>query len=535
MTFKSKISATVLTCVGIIAGAGICGCTNKNKATPSHEHIFNESVWAQDDTGHWRAATCGHGIRKEYGKHVYDDAGDADCNVCGRVRTTEENTDPAESNGEKPEVDKGEPDTAPAGFIIDEKTDGLLVEGVSAEYALNRKNRALNFNTLAYKVYLTEDGEKGEEVPHENFETKVYYHGKEVLKPQELTEDGRYSASVTLVGAYYEDGETVTPDVVAAKIKFSIDNGIEAISLLTGKTEQVSSENDKMSGSWTFEAERANGDKVTVDGSEVELLPPDTETVGTRTTTVKYAGIESEVEYTVKPVPEIISGNVDITRRGETEIVTDGEYAEIGVGDFKVEYSANAGYAYSVETSLVYGGAEGKNIRLEAGDKIHPVTVKVAFRYSVEGDTVTKVYTKEFGISVKKKPEETDGNRLFDGAEILNGNGAVHLKEQADFAAELKEGLLCIKYVGDSDFGEEYCGLSVDLNKPATVKVDLSVENEVIVEVLKGEESVSWQIIENGQELSLDLKESGEYMFKITLLNPQDTIVIRSVEIIYGQ
>ncbi len=51
-----------------------------------HEHKFSEE-WAIDDGNHWHNATCSHEEEKaDFGAHVYDNACDTTCNVCGATR-----------------------------------------------------------------------------------------------------------------------------------------------------------------------------------------------------------------------------------------------------------------------------------------------------------------------------------------------------------------------------------------------------------------------------------------------------------------
>ncbi len=534
MKVKGKTSALIAACAGIFAGAFVSGCADM-KATPPHEHTYNESEWLHDDAGHWRGAVCGHRETKNYGEHVYDGAADADCNVCGRLRKIEEIKYPAESNGEKPEEVKGASDEKAEGFIIGKNTDGLIVEGISAEYELSTERRALNFDALEYAVYLSENGAKSEEVPPEYYETTVYYGGNKVFSPQELTDDGQYTVSIKLVGAVYAEGENTDADDLSVRIEFKVKNGVKSFSLTEGRTGQVSSLNDKMSATWKFEAVRANGDKFTFDGSDAELVPPDTETVGTRTTTVKYAGIVKRIEYTVNPVPGIVDGGVEITAKSGADIETDLNFVRISTDDFDVEYSVNAGYDYSVKTVLVCNGEETESLELETGESVHHVTVRVTFTYTVEGETITKVYPQSFEITVRKKPQNINLPHVYGGAEIMSGDGAVRLNAQDGFTASVNDGALEIRN-SKEEYGLIYTGLVIDVEKPATVKLNIAVADGAYCGVtVDGDDLGEGQDLEGEQELTFVFAESGENTIYILANNEFDLIIIKGVEIIYGE
>lgn len=534
MTVKGKKGALITVCAGIIAGVGISGCADA-KATPPHEHTYNESEWLQDDAGHWRGATCGHKVRRNYGEHVYDGDADADCNICGRLRKIEENENPAESNGEMPGEDKGATDGKAEGFIIGKNTDGLIVEGISAEYALSTTYRALNFEKLEYSVYLSEKGVKGEKVPRENYRTAVYYGGNEVPTPCELTADGQYTAAITLVNAVYADGTGAGANGVSAQINFTVENGVISFSLTEGITEQVASAKDKMSATWKFEGVRANGDKFTFDSSGAEISAPDTEREGTRTTTVKYGDAESEIKYTVNPVPEIVSGVVSVTAKDGTDRETDGDFAVIGVDDFKVEYSVNAGYNYSVETALVYKGGEAKSLKLEAAESAHLLTVRVTFAYAVEGETVTRQYSKEFGITVRQKQEDLNKPLVYGGADIMRGDGAVRLNEREGFAASLNGEALEIRNI-KGEYGLEFSGLVIAVDRPATVILRIDAGDGALCGVTDDGGLGDAQYAEGYQEVTFGFAQGGESTVYIQSFsdNPDAAIVIYGVEIIYG-
>ena len=67
----------------------VCGYV-RTITPPAHEHSYG--AWSHDETNHWHACTDADcpdktGSVKDTAAHVYDDAADADCNVCGYVRT----------------------------------------------------------------------------------------------------------------------------------------------------------------------------------------------------------------------------------------------------------------------------------------------------------------------------------------------------------------------------------------------------------------------------------------------------------------
>ncbi|MBP5444876.1 MAG: hypothetical protein J6Y28_01775 [Acholeplasmatales bacterium] len=64
--------------------------TTQKITTAAHVHQF-ETAWSTSETEHWHEATCGHDVKKDQGAHVYDDDDDTTCNVCGYVRTPNEN------------------------------------------------------------------------------------------------------------------------------------------------------------------------------------------------------------------------------------------------------------------------------------------------------------------------------------------------------------------------------------------------------------------------------------------------------------
>lgn len=517
------------------ASLGVSGCVGSELSEPPHVHEYDESVWAQDEVGHWHSASCGHDVRKDYGEHEYDGADDADCNVCGKVRKIEENGNPAESDKVKPEDEKGGT-TEPAGFIIGENTDGLLIEGINGEYVLSKSYRAVDFGKLGYRVYLSEEGEKGKEVPAENYETTVYYGNKVVPDPRELTNDGRYSAEITLVNAYYADGRE--GEIETAKVDFEIVNGIAEFRFVSGKTEQFKSATDKMSGSWTYEAEYANGDRISVDRSKVHVNKPDTERVGKRTTVVTYAGIEDEVEYEIKAVPEIVKEGVEINMKTAGVIETDEEYAELSADDFDYVYVADNKYNFTVKTSLKYGNEEAKSVKLEVGGGVHKVTVRVVFEYEVEEEMRTKEYKKEFDVTVRKKPEETGGSIVLSGSLIYSGNGAVRLSEQDDFNISLNGDDVEISYNGE-DFGVAFCGLTVTVDKAATVKMKISAIDGVSIGKLlgNGEYDDDQKEIVGQDEVTLSFSEAGEYVLYLspymTFDIVRNPIIIHGAEIIY--
>ena len=60
--------------------------------TPDHAHSYNEKTWKMDATYHWHECTASDctdkpGSIKDRAEHVYENASDTTCKVCGYVRT----------------------------------------------------------------------------------------------------------------------------------------------------------------------------------------------------------------------------------------------------------------------------------------------------------------------------------------------------------------------------------------------------------------------------------------------------------------
>ena len=67
------------------ADCNVCGY--ERSIIPAHEHVYDG--WSHDETNHWHECTdanCPDKIQDK-ANHVYDDDADADCNVCGYVRS----------------------------------------------------------------------------------------------------------------------------------------------------------------------------------------------------------------------------------------------------------------------------------------------------------------------------------------------------------------------------------------------------------------------------------------------------------------
>ena len=65
-------------------------CGYVRTVAPTHTHTYGD--WSKDATNHWHECTDAHcpdktGSVKDTAQHVYDNAADTDCNVCGYVRT----------------------------------------------------------------------------------------------------------------------------------------------------------------------------------------------------------------------------------------------------------------------------------------------------------------------------------------------------------------------------------------------------------------------------------------------------------------
>lgn len=88
---KKRLLTTVLvaalSCTAAL-GFAACGGNNEDPTPTPHTHTFNEDVWVKTDaTQHWHPATCEHTDEKgSPANHVYTDAQDTTCDVCGHVR-----------------------------------------------------------------------------------------------------------------------------------------------------------------------------------------------------------------------------------------------------------------------------------------------------------------------------------------------------------------------------------------------------------------------------------------------------------------
>lgn len=79
MSFLKKFKLLAIIGIAAIAigGAGAC---NEHTHTYSEEYNYSETL-------HWREATCDHQEKIDMDAHIFDNACDPDCNVCGYTRT----------------------------------------------------------------------------------------------------------------------------------------------------------------------------------------------------------------------------------------------------------------------------------------------------------------------------------------------------------------------------------------------------------------------------------------------------------------
>ncbi len=60
-------------------------CSYVIKAATGHTHKY-DTKWTTDNEGHWYACS-GCNERKDFAEHAFDNACDADCNICSHTRT----------------------------------------------------------------------------------------------------------------------------------------------------------------------------------------------------------------------------------------------------------------------------------------------------------------------------------------------------------------------------------------------------------------------------------------------------------------
>lgn len=356
-------------------------------------------------------------------EHFYDDEYDATCNGCPYTRV------PAQRPEQKPE-----------GFIVDELTDGLIVEGLSAKYTLSESMPAFNFNDVEIKVYLASGEVKGKAVPDENFVITLTYGDELINDCENLTAEGEYVATVTLLDEAYVRGNLTKSGKITAQITFEIANPITQIRFKSGKVSQYASKTDKMSDSWIFEGVRANGEVEEIGQSGIVLSQITTETAGTRYASASYNGVETQVEYNVLPQPEVIKG-VEVNCGDYEKFVEKGETLKIDRDDIEVLITANGGYEYDGAISIIYGGNECTEVQLSARAEEYILTVKATLSYVIENETVTKIFEKHIHVKVSEIPEISENSDLVIDGGIIGGLPADIVEETV--LAESSKG--CVK------------------------------------------------------------------------------------------
>ena len=120
----------LFTCIAIASvfslgclSAAACNVINKEPEIPEHTHTA-DSVWQNDENGHWHNCTANDGYKFDEGDHVYDNDQDTTCNTCGYTRTVtppeEEHTHTADSVWQNDENGHWHNCTANDGYKFDE-------------------------------------------------------------------------------------------------------------------------------------------------------------------------------------------------------------------------------------------------------------------------------------------------------------------------------------------------------------------------------------------------------------------------------
>lgn len=86
MNQKSKKAIAAVSLTAFVTCIGAVGLTACNKGNTQHEHSW-KTTYDYNSEGHWIEASCHEGVKQgEAEPHVYDNDGDATCNVCDYVR-----------------------------------------------------------------------------------------------------------------------------------------------------------------------------------------------------------------------------------------------------------------------------------------------------------------------------------------------------------------------------------------------------------------------------------------------------------------
>lgn len=394
---------------------------------------------------------CKKGAPQSAHEHFYDDEYDATCNGCPYIR-----------------VPTQRPEQKPEGFVVDELTDGLIVEGLSSKYTLSESMPAFNFNDVEIKVYLASGEVKGKAVPDENFCITLTYGDELINDCENLTAEGEYVVTVTLLDEAYVRGNSTKSDKITAEITFEIANPITQIRFKSGTVSQYVSKTDKMSASWIFEGVRANGEVEEIGQGNIGLSEITTETTGTHCATANYNGVEIRVEYTVLPQPEVIKG-VEVGCGDYEKFVKKGETLKIDGDDIEVLITANGGYEYDGAIQIIYGGNECTEVQLSARAEEYVLTVKSTLTYVIENETVTKIFENHIRVKVSEIPEVPENSDLVIDGEIIGGLPADIVEETV--LAESGKG--CMKVCGGN-------GATLSAGECAAVEIDGNVFTNAI-------------------------------------------------------
>ncbi len=136
---KRKFLSALLACSMSVVAASACaftvGCKDDKDDGGDTAHVHQwATTWSHDENNHWHACTNpGHtGDHKDKAAHVWDNAQDTNCNVCGYVRTVSGGgTDPGTNPGTDPGTNPGTTPSTKTNVVVNasDLTVGALTDG----------------------------------------------------------------------------------------------------------------------------------------------------------------------------------------------------------------------------------------------------------------------------------------------------------------------------------------------------------------------------------------------------------------------
>lgn len=437
-----------------------------------------------------------------------------------------------------------------SGFLIPESTTALIVEGLKDSYSLNAENAYLCISETDFTVYLSDDGVKGNEVPAENCELKLYKGDCKLNLNDRITVGGEYELVCILVDAVYENGTAADSKNVFARVKFNVVNPAVALRFVSGTTEQTASKTDKISASWAFEIQFANGGVKNVDTAEITLPQLETQSVGNHVATVTVNGLQTEVNYTVNPPPAAVHA-FKISLKESVSTETENGEITFGLNDFELLVTADSQYSPIMRAAFIQDGNELESLTVAASEEPVSVKIKAVFEYAVDGETFTQVMygTVQLLVTQKPKPEPDvplpDKNfNLKINSETLSsippvienevslaksGKGELILAPQEGVCVTFGE---AIHITNDYSVSDCFTALSFDLTENATVKLTALTEGFAAIGVITpdGEHVCKMEYIDYDlTEIAFTLS-SGSYRLYVT----GDDASIFSIEVIFG-